>query len=103
MSDEDKLIQRKFDTKNLPKTFMSPAYIVEKEPGVFAMYRDIYMEENGNKEKWGKPIGPMYLFRICTQDEKEDFLSSRTDGEVLRLKRIWPVQEDVLPPDFQVK
>ena len=103
MSDDDKLIQKKWDTKNLPKTFMSQAYIVEKEPGVFAMYRDILIEENGVKEKWGKPIGPMYLFRECKMGEKEDFLSSRADGTVLRLWRFHPPKEELIPPGFQPK
>ena len=99
MSEEKKVI----DTKGLPKTFMAPAYIVEKEPGVFVMYRDILVEENGVKEKWGKPIGPIMMFRECKKDEKEDYLSSRTDGTVLRLWRTHPPKEEILPPDFQMK
>jgi hypothetical protein len=103
VSDDDKVIQKKWDVKNLPKTFMSPAYVVEKEPGVFAMYRDVTIEENGVREKFGKPIGPMYLFRECKASEKEDFLTSRPDGTVLRLWRFHPPKEEILPPDFQPK
>ena len=99
MDNEKKVI----DTKSLPKTFMAPAYILEKEPGVFAMYRDILMEENGTKEKWGKPIGPIMVFRECKKDEKEDYLSSRADGTVLRLWRTHPPKEEIAPPGFDTK
>ena len=103
MSDDDKVIQRKFDTKNLPKTFMGPAYFLEKEPGVYAMYRDVTVEENGEREKFGKPIGPMFLCRECKQNEKEDFVTSLPDGTVVRLWRIHPPKEAILPPGYEPK
>jgi hypothetical protein len=89
-------MERREETKKLPKTFMSPAYVEEKDPGIFAMYRDILIEEGGVKEKFGKRIGPMYLFRIAKKGEKEDFMTSRPDGEVIMLVRTWPPKEDVL-------
>ena len=85
------------ELKKLPRTFMSPAYVIEKEPGIFALYRDIMMEEDGHKEKWGKPIGPIFTFRVCKSHEKEDFVTSRADGEVIRLWRIFPPKEEIIP------
>lgn len=97
MSKEDEL-------KKLPRTFMSPAYVREVEPGTFAMYRDITVEENGKREKFGKPIGPMGLFRKAKEGEKIDFLTSLPDGTVVQLHRFYPPSEEpVLPPDFQPK
>ena len=103
MSDEDKVIQKKWDTKNLPKTFMGPAYVLEKEPGTYAMYRNVEIEENGVREKFGKPIGPLFLFRVAGEKENEDFITSKPDGTVIRLKRTWPEIPDELPADFKAK
>lgn len=89
-------LERREETKKLPKTFMSPAYVEEKDPGIFVMYRDILMEENGVKEKFGKRIGPMYMFRLAMKGEKEDFMTSRPDGTVLLLVRTWPPKEEVV-------
>ena len=100
----DELIKNE-DIKKLPRTFMGPAYVLEKEPGVFAMYRDILIEENGVKEKYGKPIGPMFLLRPAKKDEPVDFMTSRADGTVIQLHRFHPPRpvEDMLPPDYQAK
>ena len=103
MSDEDKVIQKKWDTKNLPKTFMGAAYLVEKDQGTYGLYRDVVIEENGVREKFGKPIGPLYLFRECKQHEKEDMITSRTDGSVIRLWRFHPPKEEILPPGYEPK
>jgi hypothetical protein len=75
---------------------MSPAYVRESEPGVYAMYRDIMVEDDeGNREKFGKSIGPMYLLRIAKSGESVDFLTSLSDGTVLQLHRFYPPQGEI--------
>jgi hypothetical protein len=96
MSKEDEL-------KNLPRTFMEPAYVREVEPGTFAMYRDIVVEENGKREKSGKPIGPMGLFRQAKKGETVDFMTSKPDGTVIQLHRFYPPREEIFPPGFEPK
>lgn len=84
--------------KQVPKTFMSPAYVEERD-GVYAMYRDILVETNKPdgvggfyREKLGKRIGPMFLFRPCRPGEEPDFITSK-DGQPLLLFQIHPVKE----------
>jgi hypothetical protein len=92
-----------------PRTFMTPAYIREVEPGLYEMYRDVEIEENGKREKFGKSIGPIMVLRPMTNQEKgekPDFISSAPDGSLLELKRIdsrRPELIDMFPPDFQPK
>lgn len=81
------------DIKKLPRTFMSPAYVLEREPGVYAMYRDIEIEENGVREKTGKKIGPMFLLREAKVTECVDFITSKPDGTVIQLFRFHPPRE----------
>lgn len=93
--EESELTKRKFDVDNLPRTFMSPAYVEEVEAGMFQMFRDILVEtdeydSDGSRlrEKLGKRIGPMFTFRLAQIGEKADFMTSRPDGTVLMLVRI---------------
>lgn len=89
-----------------PRTFMTPAYIREVENGLYEMWRDVEIEENGKREKFGRSIGPIMVLRPAAKGEKVDFISSRPDGEVLELHSIsGPKNEltDILPPDFQPK
>jgi hypothetical protein len=79
--------------RQVPRVFMTPAYVREVEPGTYAMYRDMVQEEDGKREKVGKSIGPLYLFRPAKQGEKEDFITSRGE-EVIRLVRFWPPKEE---------
>lgn len=89
---------RKADTKKdvkVPRTFMTPAYLEEVDTGTFGLFRDI-VAENGEfeddgtpiREKWGKRIGPIFLYRVATQDEEPELTTSRPDGTVLLLKKI---------------
>jgi hypothetical protein len=87
----------------IPRTFMSPGYVREVEPGTYALYRDILVEENGVKEKMGKPVGPLALLRPARPDEKEDFFTMTPDGQPLKLVRFYPPKEELVPPDFQPK
>ncbi len=87
--------KRKFNPEDLPRSFMTPAYIEEADPGTFVMFRDILIEtderdENGERlrEKFGKRIGPIAVLREAAADEQPDFTTSRPDGTVLLLKRI---------------
>ena len=87
--------KRVASTKDLPRSFMSPAYIEEVDTGVFAMYRDIMIEtdqygEDGKRlrEKFGKRIGPVMMLREATKEEEPDFTTSRPDGSVLLLVKI---------------
>lgn len=83
--------------KQVPKSFMSPAYVEEKEPGIYAMYRDILIETDQPdgvggfmREKLGKRIGPMYVFRVCRKGEEPDFTTSKSDGTVILLWQTHP-------------
>ena len=87
--------KRNVNIKDLPRSFMSPAYVEEIDTGVFAMYRDIMIEtnqvgEDGKRlrEKFGKRIGPVMMLREATKTEDPDFTTSRSTGEVLMLKKI---------------
>ena len=70
-----------------PRVFATKALLKEIEKGVFELYRDVVIEENGVREKHGKEIHISFL-RECTKDEEADLTSSRPDGSVLLLKRI---------------
>lgn len=95
-------LEKRPDLKNLPRTFMGPAYVREVEPGTFAMYRDITVEEDGKREKFGKPIGPMGLFRRAKDGETVDFTTVKED-KVIQLHRFYPPREKITPPGFEPK
>ena len=87
--------KRKFDPKDIPRTYMSPSYFEEREPGTFEMFRDILIETDEVdaagvhlREKFGKRIGPMYRCRQAQRGEKEDFITSRPDGAIIRLVKV---------------
>lgn len=95
------MTDRKDEIKRLPRSFMSPAYVEERDPGFYAMYRDILIETDTPdgqggflREKLGKRIGPMFVFREAREGEEPDFISSRPDGSVLLLYRITPPHEE---------
>jgi len=71
-----------------PRTFMTPAYIKQVEPGLYEMWRDVVIEENGQREKFGKSIGPIMVLRPARKDERVDFISSTPDGKILELHAI---------------
>lgn len=75
------------DLSKLPRTFATKALLKEIEKGVFELYRDVVIEENGVREKHGESIHISFL-REATKDEEPDLTSSRPDGSVLLLKRI---------------
>ena len=104
MSEGPEIPKRKFDPKDLPRSFMSPAYVEEVEPNVFQMFRDILVETDevgpdGKKlrEKLGKRIGPMMVLRPARDGEPTDFMTSRPDGTVLLLYRINPPHDPMSP------
>lgn len=70
------------------RVFMTQAYVREVEPGLFEMYRDMEVEENGKREKFGKSIGPIMVLRQAQKDEKIDFITSTPNGTVIELHRI---------------
>jgi len=79
----------------VPRTFMTPAYFEQVEPGIYGMFRDVTVEtdqrgEDGQflREKWGKRIGPIYTCRVAGKDEDPDFTTSLSDGTVLLFKKI---------------
>lgn len=81
-------------TSEVPRTFLSPAFLVEVEPRIFGLYRSLEMEEfdqkNGcsSREKI-KDIGPISLFRECERDEKEDLVSFHpTEHRPMRIRRV---------------
>lgn len=83
------------------RTFMTPAYVREVDRGLYEMYRDIVVEENGNREKFGKSIGPIMVLRPAQKGERVDFITSTPDGQVMELHRISGPKsefEDMLNP-----
>jgi len=86
--------------RKVPRSFMSPAYVERKEHNVYAMFRDILVETDKPdgvggfyREKLGKRIGPMMLFRRAETEEEEsrpDFRTSDPDGNIIALIRTWP-------------
>lgn len=88
------------DVRNIPRTFMSAGYVREVEPGTYALYRDILvMNESGEKEKSGKPVGPLALLRPAKPGEQEDFFTMTMDGQPLRLVRFHPSKEPAVISD----
>jgi hypothetical protein len=55
----------------VPRTFLSPAYLVEVEAKTYGLYRDVLVmdEKTQKKEKLGTSIGPIGLFREKEGDE----------------------------------
>ena len=97
MSDQSRPPRRTFNKDEVPRTFMAPAHVEERADGVFEMFREILVEtnevgEDGQflREKFGKRIGPMMRFSVAVEGESADFTTSRPDGTVLLLHRIWP-------------
>ena len=78
------------EIKKLPRTFMGPAYVLEKEPGVYAMYRNIVIEKDGKREVSGKPIGPLFLLRKAKEDELVDMVTETEPGNIIHLHRFHP-------------
>ena len=102
MTEEEKIKYEKIE-QQVPKTFMSPAYIEEREPNVYAMFRDILVETKDPdgvggfmREKMGKRIGPMLIFRTCKKGEQPDYISSKPDGSPLFLWQMFPQKQSPL-------
>lgn len=77
-----------------PRTFMTPAYVRQVDDNIYEMWRDIEIEENGKREKFGKSIGPIMVLRPARKGERVDFVTSTPDGQVIELHRIdGPKQE----------
>jgi hypothetical protein len=74
--------------EKVPRTFMTPAYVREIEPGLYEMWRDVEVEENGRREKHGRSIGPIMILRPARRGERVDFITSTSTGEVIELHRI---------------
>ncbi len=94
--------RRKLDPRDIPRTFMSPAYFEEREPGIFEMYRDILLETDlpdgaGGffREKVGKRIGPMFVCRPIREGEEPDFTTSLPDGRRILLKKVDQKREEL--------
>lgn len=77
MSDEIDKKEPPIKTVSGKKIFLSKAYLVEDEPGVFVLFRNI-LEEGFDKAK-GKPVRekmgppfPLGVFRECREGEQPD-------------------------------
>ena len=70
-----------------PRVFLTPAYVREAEPGLYEMWRDVEVEEDGKREKFGKSVGPIMVLREARQGESVDFITTRGE-RVLELHRI---------------
>lgn len=62
MSEENDLTR---EVPDVPRTFLSRAYLLQLEPGLYGLFRDVLQEdpESGRREKVGKPLGPIRLLR----------------------------------------
>lgn len=78
------------DKPKMPRTFRSPAYIVEVEKGTYGLYFNILQldESTGMKEKVGKPIGPVVLFREAKGQDPVHMRSTTKDGRPINLTEI---------------
>lgn len=59
----------------VPRTFLSKAYLQEVEKGLYGLFRNLEMVEVGKdgqevREKVGKPIGPLRLLREARKGEE---------------------------------
>lgn len=91
--------KRRFNKNEVPRTFMSPAFVEESSPGEFLMFREVLIETDqldsqGKpiREKFGKRIGPMMRLTEAQKGESIDFTTSRPDGTVLLLHRVFPTE-----------
>lgn len=78
------------DKPKMPRTFLSPAYLVEVEKGTYGLYRHLMVldESTGNKEKVGKPIGPIVLFREAKGQDTVHMRSTTNDGRPINLTEV---------------
>lgn len=77
----------KQEEANKPRVYATRALLKEIEPGLFELYRDVMIEEDGIAEKYGKPIHISFL-RECAKDEEADLTTSKPDGAVLLLRKL---------------
>ena len=67
---------------------MTPAYVREVEPGLYEMWRDVEIEdEGGRREKFGRSVGPIMVLREARHGESVDFITTRGES-VIELHRI---------------
>lgn len=64
------------EKKDMPRTFLSKAYLVQIENGTYGLFRDLLVEvidpKSGQtvREKHGPPIGPISLLREMRPGEE---------------------------------
>jgi hypothetical protein len=77
MSEEEKLPDPQ---KPGNKIFMTRAYLLPIDKQLFGLYRDVVEEdaETKQREKLGKPIGPIKILRRKTPSDKEESVRVRT-------------------------
>ncbi len=80
------------EKKDVPRTFLSKAYIVELEKGLWGLYRDVLVETNefdkeGKpiREKVGKPLGPIGVLREMQKGEEEKVILRSYDPKLDKL------------------
>ena len=77
------------EKKKVPRTFLSKAYIMELEKGLWGLYRDLLVEtdvkdeKTGDqiREKVGKPLGPIGLLREMQKGEEEHVVLRSYDAK----------------------
>lgn len=72
----------------IPRTFLGRAYLAEIEKGLYGLYRQMEMEnpETGQREKCGKPLGPIRILRQKEGDEPVHLRTVHpTTGQMLDL------------------
>jgi hypothetical protein len=90
MSEEEKKPEGEEKPK-INRTFMSRAYLLPIDRELFGLYRNVEQEdpETGQREKLGKPIGPIKILRRKRPDDKAEAVRVRTvhpkTGESLEL------------------
>lgn len=87
------MTQDKESKNKVPRTFLSPAFLVQVEPKLYGLYRSVEIEaikKDGTtyREKI-KDIGPIALFREAEGDEEVDMQTFHPiDKRPMALKRV---------------
>lgn len=77
--------------EDMPRTFLSKAYLTEIEKGTYGLYRDLLVEVIDTKtgqtvrEKHGPPIGPISMLREMRPGEEEAVVLRSYDAKKDRL------------------
>jgi hypothetical protein len=85
------VIDSKDKKPKMPKTFLSPAYIKVLEKNLYGLFRNLEVEEKGQREKL-REIGPIKLLRKAKLPDEDKQVVIRTvdpkTGEAIGLVEV---------------